>query len=188
MKVVRVLVPGLVLVLVLGGMLAVAVVVGTAGAAGAPSQPLPVSGASLIQNGQDLVWQVELARTFSPGALARAHESLCLVIDQKSSFELCVAGPAHGRHTPSLREIPSGGGGGKEIAAAITRSSDRELTASFLPSSIGPRFTGRCTGRFSARWSRPAAPLSCLERVAARCGFPRRRRRSVCIPRFSSDA
>jgi peptidoglycan/xylan/chitin deacetylase (PgdA/CDA1 family) len=140
-KVVRVLVPGLVLVLVLvvvlGGMFAVAVVVGTAGAAGAPSQPLPVSGASLTQNGQDLVWQVELAHSFSPGALARGHQSLCLVIDQKSSFELCVAGPAHGRHTPSLREIPTGGGGGQEIAATITRSSDRELTASFLPSSIG---------------------------------------------------
>jgi peptidoglycan-N-acetylglucosamine deacetylase len=124
-KIVRVVVRLVAVVLI------VAVVVGSAGAAGAPPAPLAISAASVRQDGQDLVWQVEVAQPFSPVALTRDHRSLCLVIDQGSSVSVCVAGPAHGAHAPSLVEA------GHVIAATVSRSSDRELTASFLPSSIG---------------------------------------------------
>ncbi len=129
------IVRGLVLVAAVGVAVAVAAV---AGAAGAPPQPLSVSAASLAQDGQDLVWQVELARSFSPTALSRDHRSLCLVIDQGASYEVCVAGPSPGQHTPSLLDVTgASGGSGHAIAASVSRSSDRELTASFLPSLIG---------------------------------------------------
>jgi hypothetical protein len=61
-----------------------AVVVGPAGAVGTPPQPLAVSAASPVQDGQDVVWQVEMAQPFAPGGLARDHVSLCLLI--RSSF------------------------------------------------------------------------------------------------------
>jgi peptidoglycan-N-acetylglucosamine deacetylase len=131
------IVRGLVPILAVVGAVAVAVLVGTAGAASTAPQPLQVSAASLAQDGQDLVWQVELAQSFSPRALSREHRSLCLLIDQGSSSEVCVAGPGRGQHTPSLVEVSAGDRAGQVIAATITRSSDRELTASFLPSSIG---------------------------------------------------
>jgi len=134
-KFVRVSVPVLAVV--------VAVVVGTAGATPAPPQPLQVSAASLAQDGQDLVWQVELTQPFSPGQLTRDHRSLCLVIEQGASVSVCVAGPARGAHTPSLVEVAGAGGGAAHaVAATVTRASDRELTASFLPSSIGLGYRG----------------------------------------------
>jgi peptidoglycan-N-acetylglucosamine deacetylase len=127
------------MVVVVAVVVAVAVAVAAAaGAAGAPPQPFSVSAASLGQDGQDLVWQVELAHPFSPGALSRDHRSLCLVIDQVSSSEVCVAGPGRGRHAPSLLQLAgAGGGSGHAIPATVSRPSDRELTATFLPSSIG---------------------------------------------------
>ena len=69
----------------------------TAAAAGssAPPQPLHVQTSSLVQDGQDLVWRVQLAEPFSPGALARSQQSLCLVIEHVSGAgQVCVAGPA----------------------------------------------------------------------------------------------
>lgn len=127
MRVVR----GLVFVVAVVVAVVVAAVVGSAGAESSPAAPLAVSASSLIQGGQDLVWQVELAHPFSPGDLTGDHRSLCLVIDQGSSSEVCVAGPSRGQHTPSLLE------GGHVIAATVSRASDRELTASFPPSNIG---------------------------------------------------
>jgi peptidoglycan-N-acetylglucosamine deacetylase len=133
----------------------VAVLVGTAGAASAPPAPLAVSASSVIQDGQDLVWQVELAHPFSPGGLTRSHQSLCLVIDQGSSYEVCVAGPSRGQHTPSLLE------GGHVIAATVSRESDRELTASFLPSSIGLTYRALHWQVISALSDRGCGTTSC---------------------------
>jgi hypothetical protein len=77
---------------------AVVAVAGAAGAGGLPAQPLGVQAASLTQVGQDLVWQVELNRSFSPGALRRNHESLCLMIERASTgsvaSQVCVGGLA----------------------------------------------------------------------------------------------
>jgi peptidoglycan/xylan/chitin deacetylase (PgdA/CDA1 family) len=110
----------------------------------APRQPLVVKTASLVQNGQYLVWQVELAQPFSPGALRRDGRSLCLQIDRAASgsmvSQLCLSGPRRGGRAPQLIYAAAtgpGSGRGTAIAATITRSSNREVTASFLPASVG---------------------------------------------------
>jgi peptidoglycan/xylan/chitin deacetylase (PgdA/CDA1 family) len=122
-------------------------VLGSAGASGAPVAPLAVLSASLTQDGQDLVWQIELAAPFSPGALAQDHRSLCLLIASASGgsvvSRVCLAGPARGGRggrAPRLLYALVGPGGfrpGTAIATTVTRSSNRELTASFLPSAVG---------------------------------------------------
>ena len=118
--------------------IALAAVGATASASSTPPEPFAVSSASLVQDGQNLVWQVELAQPFAPRGLRRDHRSLCLLIDQgSSSSEVCVAGPAPGQHSPSLVLGAARGGAGQAITATVTRSSNRELTASFLPSSVG---------------------------------------------------
>lgn len=120
----------------------------SAGASSAgPPEPLAVQTASLVQDGQDLVWQVELARPFSPGALRRDRRSLCLLIERAANgavvSRVCLAGPRRGAraggrarliYTPTAGPAP---GAGTAVAATVTRSSNRELTASFLASSIG---------------------------------------------------
>jgi peptidoglycan/xylan/chitin deacetylase (PgdA/CDA1 family) len=117
-------------------------------AAGASSvmakQPLAVQTASLVQDGKDLVWQVELAEPFSPGALRGDRRSVCLLIERAANgsvaSQVCLSGPRRGAHTPQLISTPVaalGPGRGSAIAATVTRSSDRELTARFLPASIG---------------------------------------------------
>jgi peptidoglycan/xylan/chitin deacetylase (PgdA/CDA1 family) len=121
-------------------------VVDAAGDSSAGSgQPLTVQSASLVQEGQDLVWQVALAQPFSPGALRHDGRSLCLLIERPASgavvSSVCLAGPRRGRGaSPRLiytRATGAAPGAGSAIPATVTRSSDRELTASFLPASIG---------------------------------------------------
>ncbi|MGO9499686.1 MAG: polysaccharide deacetylase family protein [Solirubrobacteraceae bacterium] len=141
-----------------------------AGAGSAPIQPLGVQAASLTQVGQDLVWQVELTQSFSPGALRRNGESLCLLIERTSNEavagQLCLAGPRHGSPSPSVLYSPItqvGPGPSVSIAATITRSSDRELTASFLPSSVGLGYRPlrwQVVSSASARGCAPATPGS----------------------------
>lgn len=137
---------GLVLV---GAVVALVAVVGATVNAGGASlaairQPLAVQSASVVQSGQDLVWQVELAHSFSPGALHRDGRSLCLLIERAANgseiSQVCLSGSPRGARPTQLVYMPetgSGPGPGKAIAATITRSSDRELTASFLPAAVG---------------------------------------------------
>jgi peptidoglycan-N-acetylglucosamine deacetylase len=106
-------------------------------------QPLTVQSATLVQHGQDLVWTVELTQPFSPGALHRGGQSLCLLIERASNgseiSQACLSGPRRGARAPQLIYIPAAGGeptGESAITAIITRSSDRELTASFLPQTV----------------------------------------------------
>ena len=117
------------------------------GAGSGGAQPLGVQSASLTQAGQDLVWQVELTHPFSPAGLRRDGRSLCLLIERGYGgsvvSQVCLAGPRRGSPSPSLLYSPitrSGAGSSVEIAATVTRSSDRELTASFLPSSVGLQY------------------------------------------------
>jgi peptidoglycan-N-acetylglucosamine deacetylase len=106
-------------------------------------EPLEVASASLAQDGLDLVWRVQLAEPFAPGALANDHRTLCLLIERAPNGtvagQACVAGAGpHG--APSLIYEPvsvEGPGAARTIAAAITRSSSSELTAAFLPSEVG---------------------------------------------------
>lgn len=126
--------------------LAVVVLVGGAGVSSGGTgaeQPLAVQRASLAQDGQDLVWQIELPQPFSPGALRSEGRSLCLLLGPGSGGSItgqaCLAGPGRGQHAPRLLYMPvtpSGPGRAVLIEATVTRSSDRELTASFLPASV----------------------------------------------------
>ena len=136
-------------VALIGAAIAVTLALGAAvNAAGASSimakQPLAVQTASLVQEGEDLVWQVELAQPFSPGALRRDRRSVCLLIERAANgsvvSQVCLSGPRRGARTSQLIYTPVAAlapGRGSAIAATVTRSSDRELTASFLPASIG---------------------------------------------------
>ena len=142
---------------VVGGVIALSVafgwVVEVAGAGSVGSgQPLGVLTASLVQEGQDVVWRVGLARSFSPGGLRREGRSVCLLIERAADgsvvSRVCLAGPRRGARAPLLMYVPVTGaapGRGSAIAATVTRSSDRELTARFLPGSVG-------LGYRSLRW------------------------------------
>ena len=162
---------------VIGGVIALAVALGwVVEGAGARSvgsrQPLAVQTASLVQEGQDLVWQVGLAQSFSPGALRRDGRSVCLLIERAANgsvvSRVCLAGPRRGARAPQLIYVPVTGaapGRGNAIAATVTRSGDRELTASFLPGSVGLRYR-------SLRWqviSTLAVP-GCVPVVAGQTG------------------
>jgi peptidoglycan-N-acetylglucosamine deacetylase len=133
--------------------MALGAVVQAAGASGvAAGGPLAVESASLVQDGQDLVWQVELTHPFSPGRLRHDGRSLCLLIERAGNgsvlSRVCLSGPQHGSGEPQLIYTPitpPSAGPSSTIAATITRSSDRELSASFLPASIG-------LGYHSLRW------------------------------------
>jgi peptidoglycan-N-acetylglucosamine deacetylase len=137
--VVRVLVPFVITALVVAS--------AALGAGSGPAQPLGVQTASLTQMGQDLVWQVELTHPFSPAGLRRDGRSLCLLIERSAGGspvgQVCLAGPRRGSSSPAVLYSPitgSGAGAAVAIAATVTRSSNQELTASFLPSSIGLQY------------------------------------------------
>jgi peptidoglycan-N-acetylglucosamine deacetylase len=111
-----------------------------AGSAGAHAQTAPpaVRSASLTQQGQDLVWQVHLARPFSPETLRRERASLCLVIRWPSGLmrtTVCVA-PGRRRRPPPRLMV-----GHRAIAATVTRPGRSSLEATFLPSAIGIGYT-----------------------------------------------
>lgn len=113
------------------------------------SQPLAVVSSSLRQDAQQLVWQVRLAQPFSARGLVEQHRGLCLAVEQTDGRQVgaqaCVAsGPDGG--TRLVYEQPSRGAGPlRVIRSTITRSSSRELTASFVASALG-------LGYRSLRW------------------------------------
>jgi peptidoglycan-N-acetylglucosamine deacetylase len=105
--------------------------------------PPRVAAASLTQNGQQIIWRIRLARPFSPGGLQRAGGSLCLLIERVSngsvSGHLCVIEPSRRSRTPRLVYAPvtrRGPGRGAVISATVSRTSNRDLIATFLPSEI----------------------------------------------------
>jgi peptidoglycan/xylan/chitin deacetylase (PgdA/CDA1 family) len=109
--------------------------------------PLRVRSSSISQNGQQVTWRLELSRAFSPGALARDGRTLCLLrerVDNGSvAGSLCILGPKPGQRSPRLfysRIGASGPSPGRRIAVTITRSSSRELAATFLPGEIGTAY------------------------------------------------
>jgi len=115
--------------------------------AGAQSQPLAVQSTSLTQNGQQLVWQLKMSQPFSPGALARDRRTLCLLVSSGAgravTGQLCVAGPGRGQSAPQVTYAPvSKGASGRATAipATVTRGSNQDLTASFLPSAIAAAY------------------------------------------------
>ncbi len=164
-------------IVLIGAVTALAALVAPLSAAGgsraAIRQPLAVRSAALVQQGQDLVWKVEFDQPFSPGALHRDRRSLCLLIERASNgsriSQACLSGPRRGAHAPQLIIMPTGRGpgAGSAIRATITRSSDRQLTASFLPQTVGLRYR-------PLRWqlaSTVKAP-GCATRVGCTTLFP----------------
>jgi peptidoglycan/xylan/chitin deacetylase (PgdA/CDA1 family) len=105
------------------------------------SAPLPITTASLEQQGRMLVWRVQLAGPFSPRALARDGRAVCLLLGNgRIDARVCVTGPTRGSRTPRLvyaRADAAPSELGQPIAARVTRSSPRDLTASFLPAEVG---------------------------------------------------
>lgn len=115
--------------------------------AAAQSQPLAVQSASLTQVGQQLVWQLKMAQPFSPGALSRDRRTLCLLIARADSGtvtgQLCVAGPRDGQRAPQVLYAPVNkgvSGRANAVMATVTRSSNRDLIASFGTSAVAASY------------------------------------------------
>ena len=115
----------------------------SAGASDVAHTPLTVHSATLTQNGQQIVWHVVLDHPFSPTAMKKAGRTLCLAFrragNNSVSGVLCVAPPRDGHHAQMIykRVTSAGRGPGHAIAATVTRSSTKDITASFLPTDVG---------------------------------------------------
>jgi peptidoglycan/xylan/chitin deacetylase (PgdA/CDA1 family) len=114
-----------------------------AGGSDARRAPLQVRAALLTQEGQQLVWRVELAVPFSPAALGGDGRALCLLIERAADGsvggQLCVGRPSRHSRTPRLLYTPGasrGFGTTHVVAATVIRSTASELTASFLPTEV----------------------------------------------------
>ena len=160
-----------------------------AGATGVGGQPLAVQSASLTQNGEQLVWQLQISEPFSPEALARDRRALCLLVERADNGavtgQLCLVGPRKGRRAPQVRYasvINGVRGRGRAIDATITRDSNRDLTASFLPSGIGAAY--KPVQMAGAQHARPA----CVQRPHHRDSASRRLPGSVPCSARSAEA
>lgn len=152
-----------------------------AAATGKPARPLPIQVASLVQAGQSLIWQVQSTQPFSPGAMARAHQTLCLLLEAPPtsavSEEVCVAGPAKHSSRPRLVYMEVRGthaGPAKTLPATVTRTSSHELTASFVPAALGLGYT-------NVRWQ----VVSSLRNAAC---APPARGRAACFSLYPSKS
>lgn len=123
---------------------ALAVAVPNAGAAKPAPQPLQISSSTLTEAGRQLTWTLVLAQRFAPGGLAHDKRSVCLLIERvrgaRVTAQVCLAGPRRGRRSPRLdvaQVTRAGAGPAHFIAAAVSRSNARQLTATFTPASIG---------------------------------------------------
>ncbi len=110
-------------------------------AAAGPTRPLQVRSASLRQDGQRLVWHVQLAHRFAPVALGHDRRSLCLALERPQIGGvvgvLCVASsPAGQARLVYMAVTAKGRGPGRAISATLSRSGPTELSASFLPSAV----------------------------------------------------
>ena len=115
-----------------------------AGASAPAPAPSTVTGASVSQSAQQIVWKVKLSAPFSPAQMKHDRRSLCLLIERPAdaavSGLLCVIAPRGGRTSPRLvyQQVSHGvAGPARIVSATVTRPSSRELTASFTPSVYG---------------------------------------------------
>jgi peptidoglycan/xylan/chitin deacetylase (PgdA/CDA1 family) len=152
----------------MAGLVAAAIAGPLARAAGAGVAPIALVHASVQQAGQDVAWSVETQAPFSPGALAAAGGSVCLVVERVRSDavtgQLCVVGPRARGRTPRV-QYRSSDGARTIVAATITRTGARQLTAEFLPSAIDVgyaplRWQARSTS--GARRCRGGEPPGCV--------------------------
>ena len=128
-----------------------AVAAAQASATGAARTPVQLSGSTLTQSGQQLVWTVTAAKPFK----LRSGLSLCLVISQRATnAQLCVT------RSGQLLETPAQGAP-FSVPATITRSSGAELTAAFTAPAAGLKYR-------ALRWQAVTAPCS----AGTQCVFP----------------
>jgi peptidoglycan-N-acetylglucosamine deacetylase len=153
-------------------------------AAPAVARPAPtpqrVHSASLTQDGQQLVFAVQLDSSFSPTAMRRARETLCLIIRRASNStvagQLCVAPPARGSSSPRLiyqRVTARGAGPGTVIAASIRRTARNNLRARFLPADIGSAYNPLRWQVLTGLTRRGCRPLARGSRDHCEVYFPR---------------
>jgi peptidoglycan/xylan/chitin deacetylase (PgdA/CDA1 family) len=143
---------------------ALAIAVPDAGAAKPAPQPLQISSSTLTQDGRQVTWTLVLAQRFSPRGLARDKRSVCLLIERakggRVTAQVCLAGPRRGGRSPRLtvaRVTRTGVGPVHFIADAVSRSSARQLKATFMPASIG---LGYRTTRWQVASSLQAPPCT----------------------------
>ena len=105
-------------------------------------EPQRVRASSLSQDGQQLLWSVELTTPFSPTGMRAERRTLCLILRRSGgsvSGQLCVAPPARGGRSPRLvyQAVTARGlGPGRVIGAAIRRTSNANLRARFVPGDV----------------------------------------------------
>jgi peptidoglycan/xylan/chitin deacetylase (PgdA/CDA1 family) len=123
-------------------MAAAAAVPAPAAARGHP-WPLSVLAATVTQSGRQVTWTVQLTAPFAPAALAADGRALCLLVERPrtgTAFgQLCASGPAPGTRTARVAYqaiTRAGPGPAGAIAATVTRTGARELTATFAPAAI----------------------------------------------------
>ncbi len=110
---------------------------------GSLTRPLSVTSASVSQEGQQLVWTVQLGSRFSSAGLRHDHRGLCLVLERARGDAVrgvvCLVPSRRGSGTRLAysRVTVSGRGRARPLAAEISRTSARELTARFLPGAVG---------------------------------------------------
>ncbi len=115
---------------------------GPAGAGNADHSPFHVRKASLTQDGQQVIWHVQLGHSFSADGLHRHHRQLCLQLEtpkRRNAFAVLCLGP--GKHGKNMRlnyeKLTSHGlGHARVVRTSFSRGSSSSLTASFDPKSI----------------------------------------------------
>jgi hypothetical protein len=126
----------------------------------------------LTQQGQQLLWQVELDRPFSPETPVRLGGSLCLLIERVRggmvARQLCVLATGGHRRRPRLLYLamsPDGAASEGVIAAQVRQMSRTQLAATFLPAAVG-------IGYGQLRWQVLSAPppATCVPRASSRIG------------------
>lgn len=122
-------------------------------------RPIPIRTASLVQRNAELVWELTMSAPFSPSALARDGRTLCVRITGKSARrksarptratdatappaeQLCLLGPARHRVAARVALLPLSARARNRpeiLAAHVSRSSSRQLTAVLPLSSVDP--------------------------------------------------
>jgi peptidoglycan/xylan/chitin deacetylase (PgdA/CDA1 family) len=137
--------------------------------------PLAIQSASVVQDGQQLVWRVQLTRRFSVAGLKHDHLSLCLSIERVKretvTGELCLA-PGPKRPLLQYFEVAGGTFGRPRIVTTtFTRSGSEALTATFMPGRFDPDYR-------SFRWQammtvRGCALTTCTSSFPARPALAR---------------
>ena len=108
-------------------------------AAAGPERPLHVRTASLVQQGQQLQWQVQLGTGIEIRTLQRQHRSLCLLIEPPHHHtvlgRVCVVPPAGKGGGPRLvyRNAKATKPGWLLISATVKRPTSSRVIATFLP-------------------------------------------------------